>query len=106
MDFVALFVFVKVDTEYHRAVESVGGYCLFHFVVKDSAKALEAVARLKQQQQEQKGSLLQRKCCVSVIPIKDVAEQQQRQNSRRHQQLQQRLLEEGVAMPLTEVRIC
>ncbi|CDI80560.1 structural maintenance of chromosome domain-containing protein, putative [Eimeria acervulina] len=105
----------EVEPEYYSAVEAVGGFALFQFVVEDAAKALEAVARLKQQQQQQQqkqqqqsGLLLQRRCCVSIVPLKEVVQQQQQQQRHRslwQQQMQQKaqqLLDEGVAMPLTE----
>ncbi|KAL8438103.1 hypothetical protein ACSSS7_000468 [Eimeria intestinalis] len=102
-----------VDAEYQRAVEAVGGFCFWHFVVPDAAHALEAVARLKQQQQQQQqqrggmGLRPQRRCCLSLLPLKEVAEQQrQRQQSsvrrKQQQELAQQLLEQGVAMPLME----
>ncbi|KAL8454524.1 hypothetical protein Emed_000245 [Eimeria media] len=106
--------FVEVDAEYQRAVEAVGGFCFWHFVVPDSAHALEAVARLKQQQQQQQqqqrgamGLRPQRRCCLSLLPLKEVAEQQRQRQQlsvrrKQQQQLAQRLLEQGVAMPLME----
>ncbi|KAL8446010.1 hypothetical protein Emag_004862 [Eimeria magna] len=106
--------FVEVDLEYQRAVEAVGGFCFWHFVVPDSAHALEAVARLKQQQQQQQqqrgamGLRPQRRCCLSLLPLKEVAEQQRQRQQlsarrKQQQQLAQQLLEQGVAMPLMEV---
>ncbi|KAL8271317.1 hypothetical protein Esti_004756 [Eimeria stiedai] len=103
--------FVEVDAEYQRAVEAVGGFCFWHFVVPDSAHALEVVARLKQQQQQQQrggmGLRPQRRCCLSLLPLKEVAEQQRQRQQlsvrrKQQQQLAQQLLEQGVAMPLVE----
>ncbi|OEH76563.1 structural maintenance of chromosome domain-containing protein [Cyclospora cayetanensis] len=99
--------FISVAPEYHRAVESIGGFALFYFVLEDATRALEVVTRLKRHQQQQKSGLPTWKSCVSLVPLKEVHELQQarqRTDSRLQRLKQQahKLLEEGVAMPLTE----
>lgn len=94
--------------EYRMAVDAVGHSALTHFLVRDGEAAVEALQRLRRLQGAALGGAAQRRCCVSVVPLKEVGSRQAALQTRsaRWRQLQTQaasLRDRELALPLMEV---